>query len=88
MLFESFRFRNGVRARNRAWLAPLTNMQSAPDGTLSEDELHFLELRAQGGYTWNGQGRVRISFHGYNDEQDVERVVALTMPRMLSRDFW
>lgn len=50
MLFESFRFRNGVRARNRAWLAPLTNMQSAPDGTLSDDELHFLELRAQGGF--------------------------------------
>jgi len=32
-------------------------------------------LRAQGVFTWNGQGRVRISFHGYNDEQDVERVV-------------
>jgi 2,4-dienoyl-CoA reductase-like NADH-dependent reductase (Old Yellow Enzyme family) len=50
MLFESVRFRNGVQARNRAWLAPLTNMQSAPDGTLSDDELHFLELRAKGGF--------------------------------------
>jgi 2,4-dienoyl-CoA reductase-like NADH-dependent reductase (Old Yellow Enzyme family) len=50
MLFDSFRFRNGVQARNRAWLAPLTNMQSAPDGTLSDDELHFLELRAKGGF--------------------------------------
>ena len=50
MLFDSLQFRNGVQARNRAWLAPLTNMQSAPDGTLSDDELHFLELRAEGGF--------------------------------------
>jgi selenocysteine lyase/cysteine desulfurase len=34
------------------------------------------QLRAQGVFTWNGQGRVRVSFHGYNDDQDVGRVVA------------
>jgi 2,4-dienoyl-CoA reductase-like NADH-dependent reductase (Old Yellow Enzyme family) len=50
MLFEPFVFRNGVRARNRAWLAPMTNMQSASDGTLSEDELHWIERRARGGF--------------------------------------
>lgn len=33
-------------------------------------------LRARGVFTWNGQGRVRVSFHGYNDHDDVERVVA------------
>lgn len=33
------------------------------------------ELYAQGVYAWNGQGRIRISFHGYNDMSDVERTV-------------
>jgi cysteine desulfurase/selenocysteine lyase len=32
-------------------------------------------LYAQGVYAWNGQGRVRISFHGYNTITDVERAV-------------
>lgn len=31
------------------------------------------ELEAQGILTWNGRGRVRVSFHGYNDEDDLER---------------
>ncbi len=43
-------FRNGVTAKNRAWLAPLTNMQSHADGTLSDDELRFLTMRAEGGF--------------------------------------
>ncbi len=30
----------------------------------------------QGVYAWNGQGRVRISFHGYNTMADVDRTVA------------
>jgi cysteine desulfurase / selenocysteine lyase len=30
-------------------------------------------LYAQGVYAWNGQGRMRISFHGYNTMTDVER---------------
>jgi cysteine desulfurase/selenocysteine lyase len=30
-------------------------------------------LEAQGVLTWNGRGRIRISFHGYNDEFDLER---------------
>ena len=30
-------------------------------------------LYAQGIYAWNGQGRVRISFHGYNTVADMER---------------
>lgn len=33
-------------------------------------------LYAQGIYTWNGQGRIRISFHGYNTMSDVERTVS------------
>jgi 2,4-dienoyl-CoA reductase-like NADH-dependent reductase (Old Yellow Enzyme family) len=51
MLLEPLTFRNGVIARNRAWLAPLTNRQSHADGSLSQDELRFLELRALGGFS-------------------------------------
>ncbi len=49
-LAEHLVFRNGVRARNRAWLAPMTNQQSHVDGTLSDEELHWLEMRARGGF--------------------------------------
>lgn len=49
-LFEPFRFRNGVMAPNRITLAPLTNQQSHPDGTLSDTELHWLVRHAAGGF--------------------------------------
>jgi 2,4-dienoyl-CoA reductase-like NADH-dependent reductase (Old Yellow Enzyme family) len=42
--------RVGRTAPNRVWLAPLTNMQSHPDGACSEEERHFLGLRADGGF--------------------------------------
>jgi selenocysteine lyase/cysteine desulfurase len=32
-------------------------------------------LYAKNVYAWNGQGRVRISFHGYNTMTDVERTI-------------
>jgi 2,4-dienoyl-CoA reductase-like NADH-dependent reductase (Old Yellow Enzyme family) len=49
-LFEPLRFRNGAVAPNRIVLAATTNMQSHPDGSLSDDELHWLALRARGGF--------------------------------------
>ncbi|MFY2557786.1 NADH:flavin oxidoreductase [Corallococcus terminator] len=49
-LFDPLALRENVVARNRIWLAPLTNQQSHADGTLSDDELHFLALRADGGF--------------------------------------
>ena len=49
-LSTPFRFRNGVTAPNRVWLAPMTNLQSHADGTLSDDELRWLVTRAEGGY--------------------------------------
>jgi 2,4-dienoyl-CoA reductase-like NADH-dependent reductase (Old Yellow Enzyme family) len=49
-LGQALRFRNGVTAKNRLWLAPLTNLQSHPSGELSDDELRWLERRAEGGF--------------------------------------
>ena len=36
--------------KNRFMLAPLTNMQSNADGSLSDDEIHWLVKRAEGGF--------------------------------------
>ncbi|KAL4940484.1 hypothetical protein BDV06DRAFT_19609 [Aspergillus oleicola] len=33
------------------------------------------ELRSAGVYAWNGNGRIRFSFHGYNCLRDVERIM-------------
>ncbi len=50
VLDQTLTFRNGVTARNRTWLAPMTNQQSHADGTLSDDELRWLLMRAEGGF--------------------------------------
>ncbi len=50
MLYEPLTFHNGVAARNRTWLAPMTNQQAHEDGSLSDDELRWLEMRARGGF--------------------------------------
>ncbi|MFO0756509.1 MAG: NADH:flavin oxidoreductase [Byssovorax sp.] len=49
-LFAPFSFRNGLCADNRLALAPMTNLQSHDDGSLSEDELRWLLRRADGGF--------------------------------------
>ena len=49
-LFAPYRFRCGLTTKNRLALAPLTNGQSHADGTLSDDELRWLERRAAGGF--------------------------------------
>jgi 2,4-dienoyl-CoA reductase-like NADH-dependent reductase (Old Yellow Enzyme family) len=49
-LLDPIRFRHGPELRNRFMLAPLTNLQSHPDGTLSDEEFHWLTLRARGGF--------------------------------------
>lgn len=41
---------HGPSWRNRVALAPLTNTQSHPDGTLTEDETAWLEARGRGGF--------------------------------------
>ena len=47
---KTLTFARGPAMANRFMLAPLTNLQSLPDGTLSDDEIHWLDMRAQGGF--------------------------------------
>ena len=42
-------FTRGPAMANRMMLAPLTNLQSQVDGTLSDDEIKWLTMRAKGG---------------------------------------
>lgn len=49
-LFDPLTFARGPAMPNRLMLAPLTNLQSRADGTLSEDDLRWLEMRARGGF--------------------------------------
>jgi 2,4-dienoyl-CoA reductase-like NADH-dependent reductase (Old Yellow Enzyme family) len=50
LLFDPLPFTRGPGLKNRFMLSPLTNLQSHVDGTLSDDEYHWLTLRAQGGF--------------------------------------
>jgi 2,4-dienoyl-CoA reductase-like NADH-dependent reductase (Old Yellow Enzyme family) len=50
ILSDPMTFRNGVRAKNRVWLAPMTNSQSHDDGTLSDEEHDWLAMRSRGGF--------------------------------------
>jgi 2,4-dienoyl-CoA reductase-like NADH-dependent reductase (Old Yellow Enzyme family) len=50
LLFTPLEFSRGPAMRNRFALAPLTNLQSHADGVLSDDEFHWLTLRARGGF--------------------------------------
>jgi 2,4-dienoyl-CoA reductase-like NADH-dependent reductase (Old Yellow Enzyme family) len=43
-------FPNGTTMKNRFMLAPMTNTQSLEDGRLSDDEYHWLTMRAKGGF--------------------------------------
>ncbi|HEX4180496.1 MAG TPA: NADH:flavin oxidoreductase [Caulobacteraceae bacterium] len=47
-LFQPLDFARGPAMKNRFMLAPLTNLQSHPDGRLSDDEFHWLTMRAKG----------------------------------------
>ncbi len=49
-LFDPLSFQSGLTIKNRIALAPMTNLQSHEDGSLGEDELRFLTMRAKGGF--------------------------------------
>lgn len=52
MLDRPLRLRCGAVVPHRAVLAPLTNLQSHGDGTLSREERAWLLRRARGGFGW------------------------------------
>lgn len=49
-LAQPFAFHRGPRMKNRFMLAPMTNTQSHEDGCLSDEEYHWLTMRARGGF--------------------------------------
>lgn len=49
-LFDPLTFAHGPALKNRLMLAPLTNLQSHADGTLSDEEFTWLTKRAEGGF--------------------------------------
>ena len=49
-LFDKLTFTHGPAMKNRFMLAPLTNLQSHEDGTMSDDEFNWLTYRATGGF--------------------------------------
>ena len=49
-LTDPLPLRSGATLKNRFVLSPLTNLQSHPDGVLSEDEFRWLNMRAAGGF--------------------------------------
>ncbi|WP_231733241.1 MULTISPECIES: NADH:flavin oxidoreductase [unclassified Phenylobacterium] len=49
-LFAPMTLAHGPAMKNRFMLAPLTNLQSHADGTLSDDEFRWLTKRAEGGF--------------------------------------
>jgi 2,4-dienoyl-CoA reductase-like NADH-dependent reductase (Old Yellow Enzyme family) len=65
-LFDPLAFPSGLVVRNRAFLAPLTNKQSHPDGSLSDDELHWLCSRAEGGFGLIETCAAHVSRDGQN----------------------
>ncbi len=50
LLHEPLTLTRGPALKNRFMLAPLTNQQSHEDGRLSDEEFHWLTMRATGGF--------------------------------------
>ncbi|MGQ0531530.1 MAG: NADH:flavin oxidoreductase [Caulobacteraceae bacterium] len=49
-LTDPLTLRSGATLKHRFVLSPLTNLQSHPDGVLSDDEFRWLTMRAEGGF--------------------------------------
>lgn len=69
-LHAPLRFPRGQAMKNRFVLAPLTNSQSNDDGTLSEDEIHWLVKRAEGGFglTMSAAAHVQAQGRGFEGQ--------------------
>jgi 2,4-dienoyl-CoA reductase-like NADH-dependent reductase (Old Yellow Enzyme family) len=68
-LFEPFTFPCGITAKNRLALAPMTHCSSHPDGTVSEQELPYYRMRAQGlGIVITAAAMVALDGKGFNNQ--------------------
>ncbi|MEM7250495.1 MAG: NADH:flavin oxidoreductase [Pseudomonadota bacterium] len=65
--FSPMSFIRGPAMKNRFMLAPLTNLQSHPDGCLSDDEFNWLTMRARGrfGLTMTCAAHVQARGQGF-----------------------
>jgi len=72
-LFDPLSFAHGPSLPNRFMLAPMTNLQSAEDGTLGDDEYRWLTLRAQGGFglTMTCAAHVQAAGKGFSGQLGV-----------------
>jgi 2,4-dienoyl-CoA reductase-like NADH-dependent reductase (Old Yellow Enzyme family) len=66
-LTDIITFPCGKKMKNRFMLAPMTNSQSHEDGTLSDDEFHWLTMRAKGqfGITMTCASHVQANGKGF-----------------------
>lgn len=62
--FDTVTFIHGPAMKNRFMLSPLTNQQSNPDGTLSDDEERWLTMRAAGGFGMTMTCASHVAPHG------------------------
>lgn len=68
-LFERFSFGNGVTLRNRAVMTPMTTWSANPDGTVSDQELAYVQARAKDvGMVITGCTHVSPEGIGFTDE--------------------
>ena len=73
MMHESLTFRCGLSIPNRFILAPMTNQQSHANGNLSEEEMHWLTMRAKGGFgmVMTCASHVSISGQGFPNQMGI-----------------
>ena len=82
-LLSPLTFSRGRGMKNRFMLAPLTNTQSHDDGVLSDEEFHWLTMRAKGGFglTMTCAAHVQAEGQGFPGQLGVfadEHIAGLT----------
>ena len=79
-------FTRGPAMANRFMLAPLTNLQSHVDGTLSDDEMHWLEMRAKGGFALVMTAAAHVQRAGdLHTRQPAQRGLVLVRQHLLAQ---
>ncbi|AIA71750.1 putative NADH:flavin oxidoreductase [Pectobacterium atrosepticum SCRI1043] len=69
LLFDHFRFENGMTLRNRVVMTPMTTWSANPDGTISDQEAAYVQARAKDvGMVITGCTHVTPEGIGFTDE--------------------